>query len=309
MKCHEVRERLVEYIDGRLEERQLQSIEEHLQGCPDCRRELESMRELDAGLKQEVPAMWESIEPSAAFLNRLKSMELEPEKTSFLSFLDPLVALFRNNRAVTAAGLTALIAIVLALTVPGIISEDGSEPDMVAEAPSPTVTDEGSHTLTETATEDSAGPQGPRDSEESQSKGTGSGETAVPPATTDLNGTSFAWETEEAEPPVPAPTTVPSPTITYPTKVIPPAGEIIGESTGGENLTAEIALADPQVQQALDGETIICIEILQDVNLEGYVCSGSTISIATDETAPVAPFLYVCVESGSVTSVKILSSE
>ncbi len=315
MKCSEVKERLIEYLDGQFEASQLRSIEEHLQSCPDCRRELESMRELNTGLKQEVPAMWESIEPSPAFLNRLKYMELEPEKASILSFFDPLVVLFQKHRPVVAAGLTVLVAIVLALTIPGIISEDSDETEMVAAAPSATTANEEAFNVADRDMV-SAVSQG-----ESQSKGIGGGETAVPPsATTGLNGTSLSWETEGAESPMPMPTpfpsTMPGESLVIPAPTVPPAMECTDASTAfyghwadEENPAARIALAFPGVQQALEGKSITCLEILHDVNLEGYVCSGSTVSIAVDETAPAAPLLYVCVEAGSVTFVKTFPSE
>ncbi len=316
MRCSEVRERLIEYIDGLLEGSHLRSIEEHLQNCPDCRKELEAMRELEAGLKQEVPAMWKSIEPSPAFINRLKYMELEPERTSIRSFFDPLMVIFQNHRPAMAAGLTVLIAVVLALTIPGIIHEDDSGPDMVAEAPSPTVLSEESHDADMRAT------VGPPGQDESQSKGMNAGETAAPvPTTTGLNGLTFGWETYESESliplPAPAPSLVPGETLVL-QATTPPATECTEAATavydncmGAENSTVRIALSHPEVQGALAGRAITCIEVLQDVDLEGYVCSGSTVSIAVDETItmPVTPLLYVCVEAGSVTFVKIFPPE
>ena len=55
MRCEKARERLQEYIEGALKGGDLRALEEHLQSCQDCRREQESLSELEALLRQEVP--------------------------------------------------------------------------------------------------------------------------------------------------------------------------------------------------------------------------------------------------------------
>jgi anti-sigma factor RsiW len=48
--CNEVRDGLIEYLDGRLTGRAMQEIDAHLEECRDCAREWNSMRQLQASL-------------------------------------------------------------------------------------------------------------------------------------------------------------------------------------------------------------------------------------------------------------------
>jgi hypothetical protein len=48
--CYEVQSGLTEYLDGRLNGREMQEIDAHLQECRDCAREWKSLRELQASL-------------------------------------------------------------------------------------------------------------------------------------------------------------------------------------------------------------------------------------------------------------------
>jgi len=48
VRCKQVREKLVEYELGALEEGESGAIAEHLQSCADCRRELEAMKRTSA---------------------------------------------------------------------------------------------------------------------------------------------------------------------------------------------------------------------------------------------------------------------
>jgi hypothetical protein len=69
MNCHDVRRLLSDYIDGELGHDVRDGIEQHLGGCPDCRRELEAIRSLLANAstlpKSVAPArdLWRDIEP------------------------------------------------------------------------------------------------------------------------------------------------------------------------------------------------------------------------------------------------------
>ena len=44
MNCHDARERLSEFLDEALSPGELGEIRSHLEGCPECRRELERLR-------------------------------------------------------------------------------------------------------------------------------------------------------------------------------------------------------------------------------------------------------------------------
>ena len=48
--CHQVHAGFTDYLDGRLSGREMQEIDAHLQGCPECASEWESLRELQASL-------------------------------------------------------------------------------------------------------------------------------------------------------------------------------------------------------------------------------------------------------------------
>ena len=309
MRCSEVRERLTEYMDGLLKGAEFQAIEEHLQSCPKCRRELEMVRELDTRLRQEVPVLWESIEPSPGFASRLKRIELEPEKASVWRFFDSLQGILQNHRPAMAAGLTVLIAVVLAITiVPGIISQDGDENAEIAKAPAPAV-DESTPGLERSLTSvpDDAGniPRG--------SSVTVGGE-GMPVPGEEPEGVD--WEAmKNAEEEIVPPTTEPEPD---PTPISEPIEETLctgstshyNESDGGiydqECPAIRIALGDLEVQEALQGETIWCVQLMTEVDLADYVCSGSTVAIAVEETEPIQPVIYVCVEAGTVTSIRPL---
>jgi hypothetical protein len=305
MKCSEVREMVQEYLEDSLKGEDLRAFEAHLEQCRECRLELESVQALDARLKQEAPALWESIEPSPAFLNRLKHMELEPEKASIWSFFDPLMALFQDHRPAMAAGLTVLIAVVLGITIiPGIISEEGDKHDMIAEAPSEAVMEN------LTLDEDGAMNKGVADRSTGSGGFSGEGmQEALEPDDT-LAGSS--WEAEEEE--LPAPGTVPEsapPPLTetseemFSVTICADSAShdeaVQGEAYDQEYPAIRIALDDTNVKEALLGETIWCVQALSEVDLEDYVCSGSTVAIALSEAGFLSHALYVCVDSGSET--------
>jgi len=311
MKCSEVRERIYEYLEGSLKGEDLQAFEAHLEQCQECRLELESVQALDSRLTQEVPVLWESIEPSPAFLNRLKHTELEPEKASIWSFFDPLLVLFQDHRPAMAAGLTVLIAIVLAITIiPGIISDDDVDTDMIAEAPA------------ESAMENLAA----GDDDGAMSKGVadrstttvGISEEGVQEAPEmDVTVSGSGWEAEDEEAPSPAaapePTTPPLPdtaggmfSMSLCADLASHDEAVPGEAYKQEYPSIQIALDDSNVKEALLGETVWCVQALVEVDLEDYVCSGSIVAIALGETGLLGPALYVCVDSGSETVTQIM---
>jgi len=131
MKCGDCKEKIVEYLEGALKGGKLRAFEEHIEACAGCRQELEEIKALDTQLQQEVPAFVENIQPSAAFMNRLKNMELEPHKPGII---ETFVNLLQEQRVAFAGAFSVLIVIVVALSVMLIPSQDG-EDDMVASAP------------------------------------------------------------------------------------------------------------------------------------------------------------------------------
>ena len=138
MKCSSVREKLFDYIDGVLEGSNLREFEDHLKSCSECRDELEKVRQLDAQLRQDIPAYLESIEPAPAFLNRLKHLELEPTPAKTAGFWDSLLSVFQEHRMAWGTGLAILLVVALSFAIP-TITQNGDDDDtqMIAEAPTP----------------------------------------------------------------------------------------------------------------------------------------------------------------------------
>ncbi|MBI2304923.1 MAG: zf-HC2 domain-containing protein [Chloroflexi bacterium] len=56
VRCRQVRDRLSEYMDGRLKEGERRRVEEHLAACPECRWELEELR-ATVGLLRQLPPL------------------------------------------------------------------------------------------------------------------------------------------------------------------------------------------------------------------------------------------------------------
>ncbi|MCL0097449.1 zf-HC2 domain-containing protein [Dehalococcoidia bacterium] len=127
MRCDRVRERFPEYAEGALRGNDLKSFEEHLQDCKDCRHELESLRELEVRLRQEVPGYWESVKPSPAFLARLRGLELESPPGRIPSIAEAFSALWLRHRPALAVGLSVCLVVALAVTVFWIVPP-GVEP-------------------------------------------------------------------------------------------------------------------------------------------------------------------------------------
>ncbi len=50
-RCHQVRGRMSDYLDGELEQSLVQDTERHLRWCPSCRRVLANLRRTVEGLR------------------------------------------------------------------------------------------------------------------------------------------------------------------------------------------------------------------------------------------------------------------
>ncbi len=102
MKCEDVSNELIAFVDGRLGGGARRGIEEHLAGCTVCRTRAEEFRKLSSVL-DDLPAS----EPSFAFDARLRQrIAAEPQRSRFFSFVpQPRLAL---SMALLAA-LTVLV--------------------------------------------------------------------------------------------------------------------------------------------------------------------------------------------------------
>lgn len=90
MKCEQVSNDLMAYIDGRASAAARRTIEDHLAGCAACRTRVEEFRKVWTVL-DEAPA----IEPSFGFDARLRQrIAAEPRRARFLGFVpQPRLAL------------------------------------------------------------------------------------------------------------------------------------------------------------------------------------------------------------------------
>lgn len=116
-KCGQAREKLADYLEGRLKGRELRALEEHLQECEPCRQELRKLKELQALLRQELPRYWESLKPSPVFLARLRAMELPASRMPF----EALAGFWQRHRRVLVAGVSICLVLVLGLTIPRLM--------------------------------------------------------------------------------------------------------------------------------------------------------------------------------------------
>jgi anti-sigma factor RsiW len=83
MSCSRMETRLLEYIDGRLKEKEQREMEKHLAGCPACTVRVNEFRSVSS-LLDELP----QIEPSAAFDVRVRArIAAEPVKQDWWSWL------------------------------------------------------------------------------------------------------------------------------------------------------------------------------------------------------------------------------
>jgi anti-sigma factor RsiW len=90
MKCEEISNELIAFVENRASAGARRSIEKHLAGCAACRTRAEEFRKLSSVL-DEVPA----IEPSFGFDARLRQrIAAEPQRPRFFSFVpQPRLAL------------------------------------------------------------------------------------------------------------------------------------------------------------------------------------------------------------------------
>ena len=103
MKCEEVSNELMAYIDGRANTGATRRIEEHLATCTACAARAEEFRKLWAVL-DEAPA----IQPSLGFDARLRQrIATEPVRPRFFSFV-------RQPRLALSMALLAVLAIMVA---------------------------------------------------------------------------------------------------------------------------------------------------------------------------------------------------
>lgn len=322
MRCSWVRERLQDHVHGSLSEREAAAVQKHVYSCPNCSAELDAIRALDARLRREVPAYIESIQPSPAFMARLRTLKLEPAKAPRPGVTDRLLGLWQGHRVAMAGSFAAIAVIIIAATMTLTYLEDNGDDQMVAKGDSERTPASSEETLAAQSTAEPAGPEGP------QGPRTDDRNVAVPPVPT----------------PVPSPTprpaevpgaslgvteTTPAEDTAYgydfesaPPTEIPPCEPLMltmpgdGDATEAdqqppptperptppffrpyEDQTAVwIAFGDPSVQEAIEGETLRSIEVTQAFAREPYHCTGRTVVLQVEGANKARKTIFVCVD-------------
>ena len=106
MKCNDVREELVAYIDGELFSMGMRTIEAHLAECPECTAEWEALKKAT-----ECTHQMESIQPSPNWWEqlqeRLHQLDCEPDLLSEIRVLREAIARIesRINQRLNSIGL------------------------------------------------------------------------------------------------------------------------------------------------------------------------------------------------------------
>jgi len=105
MKCEDVSNELMAYVDGRASAGARRSIEDHLAGCAACRARVEEFRKVWSVL-DDAPA----IEPSFGFDARLRQrIAAEPQRPRFFGFMP------QPRLALSMALLAAMLVLVVKL--------------------------------------------------------------------------------------------------------------------------------------------------------------------------------------------------
>jgi hypothetical protein len=120
MKHREFRDKIFDYLQGRLSGRDLQEFENHLAGCKECRKYLADAQRMDTLLRYEMPKYRQLWRPNPGFITRLKmssQLSVSP-KTTFCSWISQVG---RNHRC--AIGTTLSLAIAFAAILAVVLSD------------------------------------------------------------------------------------------------------------------------------------------------------------------------------------------
>ncbi len=113
MKCEQISNELIAYVDGHASARARHEVKEHLAGCVACRARLAEMRKVWTVL-DEAPA----IEPSFGFDARLRQrIAAEPRRSRFFSLMP------RPRLALSMALLAALTILVVRLPLGNTVGQ------------------------------------------------------------------------------------------------------------------------------------------------------------------------------------------
>jgi anti-sigma factor RsiW len=106
MKCEDLKNLIPEYLQGDLEQFDLDEISSHLFNCPNCREELELFEKSWSLLDS-----WEEISPSPGFQSAVMREIRKERQQQKKSFIDMVISLFRFNVPAWAAALMIITGI------------------------------------------------------------------------------------------------------------------------------------------------------------------------------------------------------
>ena len=138
MRCDELTEKIVQYMQDELNDEARQAFEKHVQDCESCRMELEHAREMDALLRQAAPRYWEEIEPSPGLLYRLENSGPWAEPKKSFSLKEWLFGPWQSRRIVTATVSAALVVTLILFLPEALILQEAPPPSPALEMAAPT---------------------------------------------------------------------------------------------------------------------------------------------------------------------------
>lgn len=83
MQCHEVQELMSEYIDGVLDPSALERVDRHIEGCPECRSELDALK-MVVDLVRDLPLVEPPPEFRPELRKRLETEAVRPVNTGLI---------------------------------------------------------------------------------------------------------------------------------------------------------------------------------------------------------------------------------
>jgi hypothetical protein len=115
MKCEDIQKELKAFLDNEIDDQKKAEIQEHLDGCPNCTKDLEQLKKLS-----EVLHTWKGIEPSPLLYEKLKSRVESKESfwEKIFSFSSIKKAAFRFAEIAAVVILTLFISHLLQKPAP-----------------------------------------------------------------------------------------------------------------------------------------------------------------------------------------------
>ena len=108
MKCEEVDLKMIDYLDNKLEESELQDIEKHLETCERCLDELKAMQQVMTLISED-----EMVKPDDSvrinFYHMLHNQIMKSEESKSVSFIKPQIQWYNLGRNRIAAAIALLI--------------------------------------------------------------------------------------------------------------------------------------------------------------------------------------------------------